>query len=200
MKTWLGALLLGAASVMVACNARVVVTPDDPPVPNPTPTPDPAPNPPGDDPVKPRCGGPSVEVLDPSTSSGYRVSSYTASDLPSAGELEIHVIGVYETRSDHSGGYHPRGAGSVNVTRPGRHVIVLSSYEPTDFTVTAAPGATIERIILNGYESHSVKAPAGAVIDNRSGSGAYLSACAYEWPGDDQGCNTKSLVDGVEKL
>lgn len=198
MKTWLGVLLV--SSTMVACTGKVVAIPEPAPVPASNPTPSPSPSPPVEEPgAAPLCGGPFVDVLDPATSEGYSVSSYKAA-APVVDAPEVHILGVYETRSDHSAGSHPRGSSTVHVSRPGRHVIVLSSYEPTDFVLTADAGAVVERVILNGYQHHTVKAPAGTKIVDRSGESAYLSACAYAWPSDDQGCNTQALVDGVEKL
>lgn len=194
MRTWLGALLVSSSMIM-ACTGKVAAIVD----PVPVPMPDPTPTTPAEEPgAKATCGGPSVEVLDPATSEGYRVSSYKAAAI--AAGPEVHILGVYETRSDHSAGSHPRGSATAHVSRQGRHVLVLSSYEPTDFVVTADPGATIERVILNGYQHHTVKAPAGTEIVDRSGENVYLSACAYKWPSDDQGCDTQALVDGVKKL
>jgi hypothetical protein len=110
------------------------------------------------------------------------------------------VFGIYESRSDHGSGYHPTGEATVHVRRTVPHVLVLSSYEPTKWTIDAAPGARLERIILNGYHPQTVDGvPAGVPVVNRSGQG-YLSACAYKWPGDDQGCDTARLVSGVESL
>jgi hypothetical protein len=110
------------------------------------------------------------------------------------------VFGIYESRSDHSYGNHPTGTATVHVRRTVPHVLVLSSYEPTQWTLDVAPGARIERIILNGYHAQTLSGvPAGVPVVDRSGPG-YLSACAYKWPGDDQGCNTQGLVSGVEGL
>jgi hypothetical protein len=110
------------------------------------------------------------------------------------------VFGIYESRSDHSYGYHPTGTATVHIRRTVPHVLVLSAYEPTKWTLDVAPGARIERIILNGYHPQKVGGvPAGVPVVDRSGSG-YLSACAYQWPDDDQGCDTPALVSGVEGL
>lgn len=207
------ASVLAAAIAATACGGKVNegpirgerVPPPDYPYPDPTPVaPQPHPGDPGyPEPIEQEggagtpgvaCGKPVIQVKDCATSGGYEVSSHRADSI---GEVEVHVIGVYETRSDHSAQYHPRGTANVHVSRRGRHVLVLSSYEPTDFTITAVPGAIVERVILNGYSPHTATAPAGTPVENHSGAG-YYSACAYKWPSDDQGCDTEGLVSRVE--
>ena len=79
--------------------------------------------------------------------------------------------------------------------------VVLSAYSPVTWRLDVAPGARLRRIILNGYEPQRVEgAPEDAEVIDLSGQGRYLSACAYRWPGDDQGCDTQRLVRGLEDL
>ena len=74
-----------------------------------------------------------ISVNDPATDAGYTVSSYVGNStlIP-----DIGIIGVYETRGDHGGGFHPQGTANVHVQYDGPRpmiplVLVLSSYEPT---------------------------------------------------------------------
>ncbi len=136
---------------------------DSTPIPNPDPD---------------RNGGPvslctqSHISIDCPTQEGYSVSSSHGTTKSAA---EQHVIEMYEARSDHGGGVHPRGTVSVHVTRKGHHELVLGSYEPVDFIVKAEPGAFIDRVTLNGYNQHTVVAPAGTDIVDKSNSGG--SSC-----------------------
>ncbi|MFO0738787.1 MAG: hypothetical protein U0270_23010 [Labilithrix sp.] len=66
--------------------------------------------------------------------------SYARSTSTSkAGDVEVHALGMYETRSDHGFDYHPRGHATITLTRKGRHALVLSAYEPTDFEIVVGP-------------------------------------------------------------
>ncbi len=125
-------------------------------------------------------------------------SAYVAPRRP--GGPELLVIGVYETRNDHSFDYHPTGEASVRDTRPEPHVLVLSSYEPTHWTIEADASSGLTEVILNGYHEQTVSAPGGVAVIDRSGLGNYFSACGYTWPSDDQGCDTPALVGGAEAL
>ncbi len=103
--------------------------------------------------------------------------------------VELHILGVYEPM--------PRGATiNVTVSRTRRPIaLVLSSYEPATWNLMLAAGVTLNRVILNGYNTHTVLgAPAGVPVDNRSGVGRYLTACAFQWPSDTGGCDTPGLV------
>ncbi|WP_280235141.1 hypothetical protein [Nocardia cyriacigeorgica] len=71
-----------------------------------------------------------------------------------ADDLDVHDIEVYQTRNDHSFGYHPQGAADVyvhNTTRP--QVLVLSAYEPTLWRIHADPGVWIPLVVLGSAES-----------------------------------------------
>ena len=114
--------------------------------------------------------------------------------IPS-GEPELHLLGVYEARSDH----RSEGAVSVNVTRKAPLILALSSYEPIHWTVDAASGSRIQRIILNGYYPQRVTAPAGIPVENHSGSGQWLGAYAYAWPSSSGGSDTPGLVSALEQ-
>ena len=113
-------------------------------------------------------------TIDCPTEEGYTVSSSKGTTKSAA---EQHVIEMYEARSDHSVGFHPRGSVSVHISRQGHHELVLGSYEPVDFVIEAEPGAFIDRVTLGGYNHHTAKTPAGTEVIDQSGSGG--SSC-YE--------------------
>jgi hypothetical protein len=101
---------------------------------------------------------------------------------------ELHVLGVYQSVA---------GEIAVELDRRGPAVLVLSSYEPVNWVVTASAGACLQRVILNGYNDQTAEVPDGVEVDEFTGYG-YLAACAFEWPNDDGGCDTPGLVDGAE--
>jgi hypothetical protein len=132
-----------------------------------------------------------------------RPESSTDSRDPSAAPAcgpELHLIGVYESHSGHSGSNHPQGAATVHVERQGAMVLALSSYEPIHWTVTAAPGVVLEKVILNGYHDQTAAVPAGVPVEIFSGPEGSLGAYAYAWPSAEGGSNTSQLVSAVEKV
>lgn len=134
-----------------------------------------------------------VTINDPS----YALSTYAN---PTPTTIETHVIGVYETRSDHGGGIHPEGLAYVNVTgsATGPVNLVLSSYEPTNWVLGGDGLSSVDSITINGYHSSRVSGfDASSVID-RTGLGNYISACARAWPNSTGGCDTPTLIAGVE--
>jgi hypothetical protein len=116
------------------------------------------------------------------------------------GTTALRVVGVYEATWDRGFQCYPAGEGTIDVSRPGDSVLVLSSYQPTHWTVTVGAGATLSRIILNGFFPQSVTAPSSVPVDNYSGDCTYLVACAYAWPSDTGGCDTPGLVASAEML
>lgn len=110
------------------------------------------------------------------------------------GDPEVHLIGVYETRGDHGFGHHPMGAGAVHIARPGRHVVVVSAYEPTTWQVTADAGATIEAIYAVGYHTQQIDGPAGVPAVATSWEQGGQAACGYSWPYNGEGCDTSTLL------
>jgi TARSH-like protein len=148
-------------------------------------------SPPPPPPPPPADGGPIV-IND----CAYGGGSYVAPGKP--GEAELLVVGVYETRSDHGFDYHPTGEAKVRDTRSTPHVLVLSSYEPTNWTIEADAASGLYEVILNGYHAQTASVPEGVKVSDRSGVENYFAACGYEWPSDDQGCDTPGLVAGAE--
>lgn len=113
-------------------------------------------------------------TIDCPSEAGYTVSSSRGT---THGDAEQHVIEMYEARSDHSVGYHPRGIVSVHVSRQAHHELVLGSYEPVDFVISVEPGAIIDKVTLTGHARHTAQVPAGTTVVDQSGMGG--SSC-YE--------------------
>jgi hypothetical protein len=111
---------------------------------------------------------------------------------------ELHILGVYETNSDHSYMNHPIGTGTVHVDRKGPVVLALSSYEPVDWTVTVGPDTVLKRVILNGYHGQNAVVPAGVPIDTYDGEDGWLGAIGYAWPSAEGGSDTPALVAAIE--
>ena len=102
------------------------------------------------------------------------------------GSPEVHVIGMYETSSDHSTDNHPVGDARVAIDRPGNHILVLSAYEPTNWHVSLAAGATVRAIQLFGYNAQAVDLPGVPVTHG--------TACGYSYPYNGGGCDTNQLL------
>jgi hypothetical protein len=149
------------------------------------------------------CDDPSDEA----SQGGYVATSYQDPDCAGSPdedctETEVNVLSVYEARSDHSGNYHPTGELAVHVERQSQQVLVLSSYEPVNWTVTAAPGAELQRVVALGFHAQSVQAPPGVAVEVYSveQNGVFFG-CAFEFPDSDlDGCETDGLLSSLETI
>jgi hypothetical protein len=103
---------------------------------------------------------------------------------------ELHILGVYEASANHN----VAGSAMVHIDRQGPVVLVLSSYEAVQWTVTAAQGTTIEQVFLNGYEKHTADVPQGTEVIDKSGNGNYYVSHAYAWD-----ANAMTLATSVEQ-
>lgn len=128
---------------------------------------------------------------------GYPITSH---QNPSGPGVETHVIGVYETDGSHSGNNYPLAYGRVEIKGDLKQPInlVLSSYTPTNWILFGEGLGSIASVLVNGYHTSSVAGIDASKVIDHTGLGRYLSACSYKWPGDDQGCDTASLIAGVE--
>lgn len=156
-----------------------------------------------------------IVINDPALSAGYRVTSYVAGNTANR---DVSIIGIYETHSNHSFNHHTQGTANVHIQyepdepfgtsgssgdrRPMNPlVLVLSSYEPNRWVLDFQDNTVVSQIILNGYHPQVVENAGDIPVLNYSGlENGYLSACAYVWPADNQGCDTPALVAGVENL
>lgn len=109
-------------------------------------------------------------------------SSSSLTRVPGAcGDIETHVIGVYD------GG----GDSTVTILRPGEHVLVLSAHEATTWHVELGPGATLAHVYLTGYHQQKVTGvPAGVDIISDSADAGDAYANGYKYPNHD----TQSLL------
>jgi hypothetical protein len=75
------------------------------------------------------------------------------------------------------------GAGSVSWSQPGSNVLVISSYEPTHWTIDVLPGGELERVVAIGYHVQTVDAPAGVVVETHAyEAGDCLYSCGFALP------------------
>jgi hypothetical protein len=102
------------------------------------------------------------------------------------GAPEVHVIGVYETSSNHN----TVGTAEIKFDRPGDHILVLSAYEATRWQVRPGPRTTIRAVQLIGYEDQTVELPNVPVMRSQG--------CGYSWPYNGQGCDTNALLAAVK--
>jgi hypothetical protein len=108
------------------------------------------------------------------------------SPATNCGTPEVHVISVYETSSNHS----VAGDAKVTIERPGRHILVLSAYESTNWHVTLGPNVAIRAVELIGYEPQTVDLPNVPVTHD--------TGCGYSYPYNGGGCDTNALFSLIE--
>jgi hypothetical protein len=114
------------------------------------------------------------------------------------GEPELIVLSLYEADGGHGG---PPGTVTVDIRRATEMTLVLSSYEPVDWQVSATSGAVIHQVLLNGYHSQTATVPTGVPVQTRSydqTSTNFGASCGYSWPYAGGGCDTNQLIAGVE--
>ncbi len=100
---------------------------------------------------------------------------------------QLHVVSI---NASEQGARESQGVGEgnvvVHVSRPGASTLVLSSYAPTHWQVTAGPGAQIERIILSGFSRQTASAPAGTLVEEYAyETNRVVLGRGVEWPSYD---------------
>jgi hypothetical protein len=118
---------------------------------------------------------------------GYRLDTFAAA--PSDG-TQLVVLGMHEAMRDERVDIH--------IARPGRYALVLGSYEPTQFVVSAAADVVIERVIAHGFREPTVEAPAGVVIETERENVDTLSDTGDTWPYDFGGGDTVGMIDDAQ--
>jgi hypothetical protein len=108
-------------------------------------------------------------------------------------EVELHFVAQFNTAAPVT---------EVRISRTGVNMsLVLSSYQSTQWRLLPEPGVQIEQVILNGAIRSSLIDPQLNVeVINRTGEGNNLTACAYDWPRDELGCDTPTLIAQAEML
>jgi hypothetical protein len=120
---------------------------------------------------------------------GRYSQALTAPPPGQCGEIETHVIGVYQT---------PHGDGTVEIDRSGKHVLILSAYEATTWHIKTAPDAELEHVYAVGYHRQAVDLSEAhgtptVRIDSMDKNGTF--ACGYSWPADGGACDTDGLLE-----
>ncbi|MGO1971868.1 MAG: hypothetical protein ACTH2Q_02815 [Propionibacteriaceae bacterium] len=146
---------VAGAGVLTMASVAAVVTVWPEPVPPPHPPPEPSPS--GIPPVRPEpelpAGQHPVVVHDVDEGD----ASETRRPDPEALDVDLHVIEVYETGTNHSHGHHPTGATDVYVHAVERPlVLVLEAYEPTVWRIHADDGVRIPLVVADGYHQQQV--------------------------------------------
>ena len=130
-------------------------------------------------------------------SGGYQATYYLS---PQPIAPEIHLLGVYETHSNHGFNIHPPGTARVNVTGTASTPVhlVLSSHEPVNWILEGPGRPFISSVLINGYHVGSAQGIDPAKVVNRTGPNN-LGAYAYAWPSASGGSSTQMLVTRVQQ-
>lgn len=123
---------------------------------------------------------------------GYGGDAYTAQGSG------LHVIGIYEAHSNHGFQYHPEGHVTVRVEASMQPItLVLSSYEPVHWQLDVAPGALLERVIINGYHDANISGQGPALVEEftQEGTGAYIEGVSVF---DFEDTQTQAFLSAME--
>ncbi len=134
-------------------------------------------------------------VLDCDFPSGYEVTAVRTGE---EGPPRLWITGVYQTHGDHSFGKHPAGEGHVQFDLAGDNVLVVSSYEPAEWTIELGPDAQLSRVIAIGYHEQTVVAPEGVIVETFSHDSGDEPKCGYSLLGYGGGCEGEDLVAWAE--
>ncbi|MFO0679378.1 MAG: hypothetical protein U0169_22815 [Polyangiaceae bacterium] len=113
------------------------------------------------------------------------------------GHVDVLAIGVYEADPETKGVLDGRGMVFVQDTRTTPHVLILTAYEPTVFSLGLSPDAVpaLRKIVLAGYGHHSVIAGGhGIPVVDVSGRPGDDFACTYSIPSS-SGCESRPLFE-----
>ncbi len=131
----------------------------------------------------------SVSLLVACTSSEGTSATSLEQEPGNCGSLETHVFGQFRA---------PDGVATVRISRPGTHAIIVTGYEPIEWTITTEGGAELEAIYAVGVKPQKVHGPAGVQIVSENKQSGDPNGCADGYPESSPGCNTKNLIDLVE--
>lgn len=90
-------------------------------------------------------------------------------------DVEVHVIGVSD------GG----GESTVILSRPGRHILVVSGFAATRWNLDVRPGATLERVYAVGHYAQSVVTNVDTHVMTESAVEGGADANGYMYPDQD---------------
>lgn len=137
-----------------------------------------------------------ITINDSSYLSGYYESENVNNDY------SLYMIGVYQTTSDRGFREHPTGTANVNIgDQFGKNtILVLSSYEPTDWIIHGDGVDDLSQIILLGYHDQSISGyEHGTDISEYSyyGTNNYRGI-NYYWPSPGEVCRDRDSVSPIE--
>ena len=123
-----------------------------------------------------------ITINDPSYSTSYYESATVNNDY------SLYMIGVYETASDRGFREHPTGTANIDIgDQFGKNtILVLSSYEPTQWNITGNGVNDITNIFLYGYHDQSVTGftPSTLVTEYSYLGEGHYEGFTYQYPGD----------------
>ncbi len=159
---------------------------------------------PPDTPPADACEGPfEIRVSGVVTDGGYALESFRAGPFIPGDQPLLHVVGIYQSTSAHSSGYHPMADAVLHVGPTQRPlVLALSSYEPVHWVLELDEDARVERVVLLGYHPQAFTAHGGAqsslwLEDLSNGE---TDAYGYCWPSCDGGSDTSRMIRQVESV
>jgi len=133
--------------------------------------------------------------LDCNTAAGYKVNRFDAAQVSLDAEgNEVLYLGIYESESR---GFqeHPTGKGTITDTRTAPHTLVLTSYEGVAWSIEAAPGSGLKRVITSGYYEQIVTVTGATVkVEHKGGTRA---VCGYSHPYNGGGCDTNVALKTI---
>jgi hypothetical protein len=131
----------------------------------------------------------SLSLLVACTSSEGTSATALEQEPGNCGSLETHVFGEFRA---------PDGLATVRISRPGTHAIIVTGYEPIEWTITTEGGAELEAIYAVGVKKQTVHAPPGVQVVSEYKQSGDPYGCADGYPLSSPGCDTKNLMDLVE--
>jgi hypothetical protein len=90
--------------------------------------------------------------------------------------VEVHVIGVDFTED---------GQSTVILSRPGHHILVLSSYQQNTWNVQVKGEAILDGVYAVGHEPQKVLSNVKTKINTESGMQGGAEAFGYQYPAKD---------------
>ena len=143
--------------------------------------------------INSRTSGKLVIESDCDTDAGYSLDTFEADKHGG-----LQVIGIYEPRNDDPPWWsdpscspdpmacwppeHKPHPGFVHVAKGGPTALFLTSYEPTNWTITADPGAQLAQVILSGYYDNTAVVPDGVKVTTLKDE---LGYAGFEWLTDE---------------
>lgn len=104
------------------------------------------------------------------------------------GDVEVHVIGVDGWNAKDPGGGTTTGTddgSTVVLTRPGRHILVLSSRLANTWNVQVKGDAILDGVYAVGHEPQKVITNVRTKINTESGMTGGADAFGYKYPSSD---------------